>query len=183
VRRDIRLFVSLCLCSGTLQIQGVCAAEVPPASLDALAFLSGHWEGEGWIQQRSPGVQKFHGSEVVEFKAGGKILAITGKHLSSATGEVVHDAFAIISPAADGSSYRFMSFLAAGQSGEFAGRLENGAFIWEMDAPRGAKIRYTIRVVDNEWRESGQYSADGAQWREIFGMTLKRVKSDAAHCE
>jgi hypothetical protein len=52
-----------------------------------------------------------------------------------------------------------------------------------MDAPKGAKIRYTIRVVDNEWRETGQYSADGAQWREIFGMTLKRVKSDAAHCE
>jgi len=52
-----------------------------------------------------------------------------------------------------------------------------------MDAPKGAKIRYTIRVVDNEWRETGQYSADGAQWHEIFGMTLKRVKSDAVHCE
>jgi hypothetical protein len=49
--------------------------------------------------------------------------------------------------------------------------------------PNGAKTRYTIRVVDNEWREIGQYSGDGAQWREIFGMTLKRAKSDAAHCE
>jgi len=113
MRRDIRLFLSLCLCSSALQIQGVYAAEAP-TSLDALAFLSGHWEGEGWIQQRSAGVQKFRGTEVVEFKAGGKILALTGKHLSSATGEVVHDAFAIISPAADGSSYRFMSFLATG---------------------------------------------------------------------
>jgi hypothetical protein len=166
-----------------LQIQGVCAAEAPPASLDALAFLSGSWEGEGWIQQRSPGVQKFRSREVVELKAGGKILAITGKHLSSATGEVVHDAFAIISPAADGKSFRFMSFLATRQSGEYAGRLENGAFIWELDMPNGAKTRYTIRVVDNEWRETGQYSGDGAQWREIFGMTLKRAKSDAAHCE
>lgn len=183
MRRDIRLFVSLCLCLGALQVQGVCAAEAPPTSLDALAFLTGHWEGEGWIQQRSPAVEKFRSSEVVEFKAGGKVLSITGKHLSAATGEVVHDAFAIISAAADGSSYRFMSFLATGPSGEFAGRLENGAFIWEMDVPKGAKIRYTIRVVDNEWRETGQYSADGAQWREIFGMTLKRVKSDTAHCE
>ena len=183
MRRDIRLFVSLCLCLSASHIQAVRAADVPPASLDALAFLSGHWEGEGWIQQKSPGVQKFHGNEVVELKAGGKVLTITGKHLSSATGEVVHDAFAIISPAADGSSYRFMSFLANGPSGEFAGRLENGAFIWEMAVPKGAKIRYTIRVVDNEWRETGQYSADGAQWHEIFGMTLKRVKSDAVHCE
>jgi hypothetical protein len=183
VRRAIRLFVSLCLCSSALQIQSVCAAEAPPASLDTLAFLSGNWEGEGWIQERSPGVQKFHGTEVVELKAGGKVLAITGRHRSSSSGAVVHDAFAIISPAADGRSYRFTSFLSTGPSGEFAGRLENGAFIWEMDMPKGAKIRYTIRVVDNEWRETGQYSADGAQWREIFGMTLKRVKSDAAHCE
>jgi len=136
-----------------------------------------------WIQQRSPGVQKFLSSEVAEFKAGGRILVITGKHLSSATGEVVHDAFAIISRAADGSSYRFMSLLASGQSGEYAGRLENGAFIWEIDAPKGERIRYTIRVVDDEWRETGQYSADGAQWREIFGMTLKRVKNDTAHCD
>ena len=55
--------------------------------------------------------------------------------------------------------------------------------VWEIDTPKGEKIRYTIRVVDDEWRETGQYSADGAQWREIFGMTLKRVRSDAAHCD
>jgi hypothetical protein len=182
VIRDIRRFVSLCFCLSAMQIQAVSAAEAP-ASLDALTFLSGRWEGEGWIQQRSPTVEKFRSTEVVEFKAGGKILSITGKHRSSATGEVVHDAFAIISPAADGGSYRFTSFLATGLSGEFAGRLENGAFIWQMDVPNGAKIRYTIRVVDNEWRETGQYSADGAQWREFFGMTLKRAKSDVPHCE
>src|SRR5262249_46657472 len=110
-------------------------------------------------------------------------LTITGRHVSASTGQVVHDAFAIISPAADGSGYRFKSFLATGPSGEFAGRLDNGAFVWEIDMPKGAKIRYTIRVVDNEWRETGQYSGDGTQWRDIFGMTLKRMKSEAGHCE
>jgi hypothetical protein len=183
VRRDIRLFVGLCFCSVAWQMQGVWAAEAQPASLDALAFLCGHWEGAGWIQQRSPVAEKFRSTEVVEFKAGGRILSITGKHRSSATGEVRHDAFAIISPATDGSGYRFTSFLATGESGEFAGRLENGAFIWEMNVPNGAKIRYTIRVVENEWREVGHYSTDGVQWREFFGMTLKRVKSDAADCK
>ena len=176
MRRVIRALVT------ALLIQGVGAAEAPSASVDALAFLSGSWEGEGWIQQGPSGVQKFRSKEVVEIKAGGKALAITGKHLSPTTSAVVHDAFAIISPAADGRSFRFTSFLATGPSGEFAGRLENGAFIWEMDLPKGAKIRYTIRVVDNEWREIGQYSADGAQWRDTFGMTLKRVADPAITC-
>jgi hypothetical protein len=45
-----------------------------------------------------------------------------------------------------------------------------------LPTPNRGTVRYTIRIVEDEWQETGQYSADGTQWLEMFGMTLKRAK-------
>jgi hypothetical protein len=173
--------VSALLCVlGSLPLQSVFAAETSINTLEALSFLNGTWEGNGWIRQGPTAPQNFNSQEVVDAKAGGRVLTITGKHTAADTGRLVHDAFAMISPGAGAQSYRMQSFLASGQAGDFQAHLEPGAFIWEMTDPRGGKIRYTIRVANDQWKEVGEYSSDGAQWHEFFGMSLKRVSGGTA---
>lgn len=154
------------------------ASEAAPQTLDELEFMTGCWHGEGWLR-RGPELEKFKSTELVEFKAGKTVLAITGKHTDSDTSALVHDAFAIVSRAAEGEDYRFKSFLATGQSGEYSAKLSNGAFVWELPIPNRGVMRYTIRVDGDEWQETGHYSPDGSQWHETFGMTLKRAKPGA----
>lgn len=154
------------------------ASDEAGRTLESLAFMTGCWKGEGWIRQRAD-LQKFKSTELVEDKAGNTVLAITGRHVDSNTGKLVHDAFAVVSRATTGEGYRFISFLGTGQSGEYAGKLEDDAFVWELPIPNGGTVRYAIRVVDGEWRETGHYSADGKHWHETFGMTLKRVEQSS----
>jgi hypothetical protein len=152
-------------------------------TIEALPFVMGTWEGEGWIRQGSSAPQKFRSQELVARKAGGKIVVITGKHTSTETGQVVHDAFAIVSPGLNANAYRFQSFLANGQVGDDEGHLENGAFIWEKATPSGGKLRFTIQIANDQWQETGQFSSDGKQWHDFFSMTLKRVTSNAKACD
>jgi hypothetical protein len=53
------------------------------------------------------------------------------------------------------------------------GQLEDGAFAWAYEVPHG-KIRFTIRIADSHWSETGEYSADGEQWNQFFAMELDR---------
>jgi hypothetical protein len=143
------------------------------AAMAKLDFLVGEWQGEGWMQ-RGPGEpNRFRSHERVERQLGGRIIAIHGQHRDAKSDEVIHDAFAVLSHLDDG--YRFNSYLADGRQGDYRGRMEGDAFVWEMQLPDGAVIRYDIRVVDGEWRETGAMSRDGETWFEFFGMTLRRV--------
>jgi len=141
-------------------------------AIAAISFLQGDWEGEGWIR-RGPGEpQRFRSSEKVVARLDGVVLAVEGKHWSKDTNQVVHEAFAVISHDPAGG-YKFESWLATGQSGSYKGRVESGAFVWEMSPPMG-KIRYTIKVENATWTEVGQFSRDGVAWQPFFEMTLKR---------
>ena len=53
------------------------------------------------------------------------------------------------------------------------GQLEDGAFAWAYEVPHG-KIRFTIRIADSHWSETGEYSAGGEQWNQFFAMELDR---------
>ncbi len=158
-----------------LHAAAAAALEPAPQTLDALESMTGCWKGEGWMRQ-GPELRKFRSAELVEFKAGNTVLSITGKHTDFDTGKLVHDAFAIVNRAAEGEGFSFRSFLATGQSGEYSAKLSDGAFVWELPIPNRGVMRYTIRIVADEWQETGHYSADGTQWHETFGMTLKRAK-------
>jgi hypothetical protein len=175
--RSVAVVIGVCLVG--LQCNVASASEQPVQSLDALEFMTGCWQGEGWSSQRAE-LKKFKSSELVEFKAGRTVLAITGRHFDIDTSKVVHDAFAIVNRAKEGDGYRFASFLGSGQSGQYAASLKDGAFVWELPVPNGGTVRYSIRIEQDAWAETGHYSPDGKQWHETFGMKLKRVRpSDA----
>ena len=177
-------WIALLSCVSLVWLQGAAAvaSEQAHRSMDGLESMTGCWQGEGWSRQRTE-VKKFKSTELVEFKAGRTVLAITGRHFDIDTSQPVHDAFAIVSPATEGDGYRFRSFLASGQSGEYPAAIKDGAFVWELPIPNGGMVRYTIHIEKDTWRETGQFSPDGNQWHETFGMNLKRVHLSGACLE
>lgn len=174
--RFVAVMIGVCL-SG--MSNSTLASEQPAQSLEALEFMTGCWQGEGWSRQRT-GITKFRSAELIEFKAGRTVLVITGRHFDLETNKVVHDAFAVVNRAKEGDGYRFKSFLGSGQSGEYAASLKDGAVAWELPVPNGGTVRYSIRIEKDAWQETGHYSPDGKQWHETFGMNLKRVRPSGA---
>ncbi len=64
-----------------------------------------------------------------------------------------------------------------GHDGDYPAELKDGAFVWSMEHPQAGHIRYTIRVKDGRWSETGESSRDGVSWTPIFEMTLTRDSS------
>ena len=163
---------------------GAVAAAEEPASLGdpaleamrALSGLVGRWQGEGWVRQGPGEPRAFRGEEVVESRLDGRVLIIEGRHLAAAGDKVVHHALAILSYDPKAGTYRFRSHLASGQSGEFEGSFEGGAFVWGFPNERG-QVRYTIRLEADRWNEVGDFSADGQSWSRFFEMNLTRAGS------
>lgn len=143
------------------------------AAMQAISFFEGNWEGEGWMRRGPTEPTAFRSTERVESRLGGRLLIVEGQHHDTESGDVVHHAVATISYNPETSSYRFSSHLEDGRSGDYAGQLEDGAFVWGYEVPQG-KIRFTIRIADGHWSESGEFSADGAQWNQFFSMELDR---------
>jgi hypothetical protein len=154
------------------------AAAAPDPGLEAmgkLAPLVGKWEGTGWMRMGPGEPSHTRSTETVEFRLDGRILVIEGLHWSKEKpDEVVHHAMGIISHDPETGHYRFRSYLSDGRNGDHEMRLEGDAILWFIDTPRG-KIRYTIRIHDGKWDETGEFSADGETWNEFFGMNLKAV--------
>jgi hypothetical protein len=142
-------------------------------AMDALSSLVGEWEGEGWMRQGPGEPHRFRSHERVERKLGGRILTIHGRHYDSHSGDLVFEAFAVVSPSNDG--YRFSSYLADGRSGEYRGWLEDGDFHWEIPVPDIGRMVYRLQVDDGVWTEAGHIVGDGEPGPAFFGMRLTRV--------
>lgn len=154
------------------------AAEAPEGAdpgreaMKAVSVMAGTWEGGGWMR-RGPGEpDRFVGEETVESRLDGRVLLVEGKHWTPDRSRVVHHAFAMLSYDPARKGYRFSTHLANGRGGDFPGRMEDGALIWEMDSP-GGRVRYTIRIEGDRWHEVGHIERQG-QWSQFFEMELRR---------
>jgi hypothetical protein len=170
------LFIALAVLAGAPSTSEGAEGDTHP--MDQVSFLVGNWVGDGWMQMGPGGRQTFRGTETVESRLDGRVLIIEGVHESSdgeQAGEEVHHALAVLSWDEAEGTFRFRSHLASGRSGDFTGRVEDGAFIWGMELP-GRSIRYTIGIDDEgRWHEIGVTSTDGETWHQFFEMTLQRV--------
>lgn len=151
------------------------AADAGLEAMSRLGAMVGQWRGSGWMR-RGPGEpSQTISRETVEYRLDGRILVVEGLHHSKDDpSQVVHHAFGVISHDPESGGYRFQTHLANGRSGVYEMRLEDDDILWFLDSPRG-KIRYTIRIRDGEWREIGEFSADGENWQQFFGMDLEQV--------
>jgi len=147
-------------------------------AMEAVQFLVGEWKGSGWIDM-GQGRSEFVASEVVESRLNRLALLVEGRHIVEPNGSpnpiVVHHALAMLTYDPAAGMYRFNSQVARGGTGMYEGSVEDGAFIWRMEAG-GGQVRYRIRLdEEGRWDEVGEYSADGANWSPFFGMTLEKI--------
>ncbi len=147
----------------------------------AVDFLVGTWEGTGWMRMGPGEPERFRSHERVERRLDGLALIIEGRHESltdGREGEVVHHALAMLTWNPNADAFDFRSMTNRGLGGNYAGEVEDGAFVWRMEAPDNRRIRYTIRLDDEgRWTETGERSPPGSDaWHEFFGMTLRRVE-------
>ena len=147
-----------------------------------LDWWIGEWKGEASVQMGPGKTEHALQTERVQSRAGGRVLVIEGlgkRKLEDGTaGDVVHDAFAVVSFNEKTKSYDFDAWTV--RDGHVDAWLEPGddhTAKWGFDTPQGGKIRFTIRLTDaGEWHEVGEFSRDGNQWTKFFEMTLRKAK-------
>jgi hypothetical protein len=161
-------------------------AKAPAAQQEAmkkLGFLAGRWKGESWMEsapgQRSASV----GTETVESKLDGLLLVIEGVHRRKVgdkeAGDIVHQAFAVVSFDEKAKRYRFQAHTDRGNYTETEAKVADGRLEWGFRLTQAGEVRYTITVTEpGHWTEIGEISSDGKQWRKFFEMTLERVRGD-----
>lgn len=177
----MRSYVPAFLLSAAFFLQaGEGAAQAPdPAGAQAgiarLDFMVGRWRGPAWQQRGAERVQT-QMFEVVERKLGGAVLLVEGRGtvpVAGAEDRVVHHALGVVSFDPASGTYTLRSWLATGQSGDFALTLVDGGVQWTRAVP-GGRVRNTARYTKDEWHEVGEFSRDGTTWMQIMEMRLRR---------
>lgn len=140
-----------------------------------LGALLGDWEGDGWVASPA-GRQAIRQYESVRYASGGTVLVIEGTaraKYGDAIGEVVFDAFAVVSWSADGG-FRVRSYLGNGLYADRPIAVGDDGFTWEQQTPSGP-IRYRLDWSGGEWHEAGRMvRADGAEV-PTMEFTMHRV--------
>ena len=142
-----------------------------------LDFMVGEWEGTGWADrggQRS----EFKSYELVEKKAGGTVLVVTGRHWIEIPGRdpmVVHDACGLISWDPKLKGFTMTAHLANGLTAPHEIVEGEMSYKWTNTMPDGSVTEYEATFTEDTWVEKGFSMIDGkrTQW---FEMSLKRKK-------
>ena len=151
-----------------------------PAQIEALEWMVGEWEGEGWTTEGPGDRNAFRGTEVVERRMGGRLVVVEGAFSAWMGPEMgnrpVHQALGIFSYDPDAGRLAFRTYTAAGGGGEASAEVrEDGALVWGFGDPGSAQVRYTItRTPADEWHEIGERRSGGESWTQFFEMTLRR---------
>jgi hypothetical protein len=153
-------------------------AVAAPAEMGKLDFLAGEWRGEGWALTQA-GRETFSQRERVLKLVDGHVLVIEGLGKAvgpeQSEGATVHQAFAVVSYEPAARIYRMRTFRAAdGQWREHELTVRDRGFVWGFPTPQG-QVRFTMDITAaGQWHEIGEFSADGATWRQFLEFTLSK---------
>jgi hypothetical protein len=154
---------------------------VQQEAMKKLSFLEGQWKGESWTEFVPGQRQMSLGTETVQSKLNGLLVVVEGVHKrktgDNGAGNVVHQAFAVVSYDAVGKRYRFQAYTDRGNNTEAEAKVGDGKLEWGFRIPQFGEVRYTITLTEKgQWFEIGEVSSDGKQWRKFFEMTLERTR-------
>ena len=155
-------------------------------AMKKLAFIVGEWTGEGKVLAGPGAGEKSAVVEKAEMKLDGIVLVLEGLGKRKAadgtvTGEIVHNAFGVITWDAKKGAYSMRAIKSDGAAVDAEAKFEGDKFIWGFEVPNGGRIRYTITLPEGRWHEFGEYSPDGGKtWMPVFEMTLEKTKAAAA---
>lgn len=139
----------------------------------------GTWKGSGWAQRGPTEKHEFQVTETVQPKIGGLVLLVEGLGTrldpSSNKETIGHNAMAMVSYDEKGKRYRFRSQSMQGRSGDDELKVIDGGFEWGFkEETAGITLRFTIRLDDKTWVESGEMSRDGKNWNKFMEMKLTK---------
>jgi hypothetical protein len=166
------LLLLLFFFAGRTAIAQEAAADEGLAEMKKLASMIGTWEGTASIQM-GPTKTAATSSEKVEYRLGGRVIVVEGLHHAQENpDQVVHHALGVISWNAAEQQYRFRTWLHDGRQGDHVMKLVDPNTIqWFLNSPQG-EVRYTIRIADGKWNETGEISRGGENWQPFFEMDL-----------
>lgn len=171
----MRLLLTFSLIAGGLFAQMPDAAPHVEA-MKKFAFLEGEWKGEGWVEMMPGQRHSFEQTERVEFRQRGTILSIVGQGRDKSTGELSHDAFAVISYEPAGGKYTMTSWAYPARRGNFEIKPDGDGFEWAMKTGP-ATIRYQMKLTpEGVWHETGEMTMDGDKWRRFIEFKVTKVK-------
>ena len=162
---------------------GNACAQMPRASaekLEATAKLDmmvGHWKGRGWWEFTPGNRREFDSEEHVHKRAGGTAFELLGLHTMDRGGQpvVVHDAFAMLWYDERAKRYLMKSAIQTGMIHEFEITLTPTGYTWSHPGFDGkGTVRYVATIGPASWKEVGESSADGREWKQVFEMSLTR---------
>ncbi|MBF5041637.1 hypothetical protein FGE12_04500 [Aggregicoccus sp. 17bor-14] len=186
--RTIRLSLAVLM----LTVAGSSFAAAPPSAppqaapaiarekMKRLAVMVGQWQGDGWIDMGPQGRKTFNVKESIQPRLDGTVLLVEGLgkgRIQPQGPEVpVHQALGVLSYDAQADRYGFVAYRLGGEKVDTEMKaLPDGSFQWGFSMPHG-QVRFTIRIADGQWVESGERSADGKTFTPFFEMKLKRTE-------
>lgn len=151
--------------------------KISEAHLEAMAkldFLTGTWQGNGWMIIQGGQKVLFEQTEKVQWKLGQSVLMIEG--MGKSEGKVIHDALAVLSYDPNQTTYNLRSYLANGRNGDFQVVFKGeNQIIWYMEIP-GRTIRYTLKINEKgQWHEIGEVKTGEDTWYHFFETTLNKM--------
>lgn len=168
MKNIILLFIGCLLFPGIISAQDFETDLESQTEILKLGFLTGNWEGKGWMM--GPDGQKYHfdQTEAVSFKIDSTAILIEGHGRDS--GRAIHNALAVVSFNKESKDYIFTSWLASGRGGQFKASLIDDKFYWYPNE----NMQYVISVNNKgQWYETREIK-HGDKWFQFFEMTLNK---------
>lgn len=177
----MRTFAGISLAVLSLLAPAVLSAQRPDArallasqreAMLALSGMDGTWQGTAVTVLPSGEEHEITQTERVGPMLGGALKVVEGRG-HGPSGELVFNAFAVISHDPTSGEYSIRSY-AQGGAGDFRLTPTADGFIWEIPAGP-ATIRYTAVIAGETWREIGERIVPGQEPVRFFEMTLTRT--------
>lgn len=166
----MRFWLCLAACSCLAQ-QGP-NVEAQRAAMKKLAFLTGHWSGEGHVARGRAGELAIVQTEAVEYKLDGLVLEIEGAS-RDASGKIVFRALATVAYDDATGKYHFRAYNDGRYLDADLDVTPNG-FAWGYESGP-LKVKNTMRLDEKgQWVETTETAYGSAPPRRSLEMTLKR---------
>jgi len=157
----------------TFAFTSIASAHAAPPEMQDVAWLIGHWRGQGWIDGDDGQRKTFTESERVEARADGAALSIDGRGQSE--GAVVHSAFGVVAYDKNARLFRWVAVESTGDQVVTEAAVSEQRLVWTLAAGPSLTMRYTITLDERgRWFEIGERSSDGQHWQQFFEQTLER---------
>jgi hypothetical protein len=147
------------------------------AAMQQTAVMVGEWRGTSSSIRPDGSREIAEMHEQIRWKLDETVLLIEGRGVNE-SGEVAHNALAVLSFDPFTRSYKFNSHIAQGlqTAASFEVLEPNVKFRWGYETLAG-KIRFTLTFSEDgtHWHEIGEFSRDGETWFPTLEMNLDKV--------